>query len=234
MEGTGDPGADVHAGKMEAADAADAADNESLIGKVSEQLVDGEVAVISLVQETQDRVVEDVVNRYTNVNLIRQDAAEVAAEVEHAIEVQKELEKEGYLLQYFSCSKKQYQEEWETLYHAFPVAETGGVVYFVTINHTNEAFSLPADEIRLNKHNAAQLQADAEALKGLLAAKQAQLEAWALLHLATLEDKLEHTRQALDWTKVNLQTTALVNNKLCLLEGFQRTLSTSHCLTLRE
>ena len=131
-----------------------------------------------------------------------------------------ELEKEGYLLQYFSCSKKQYQEEWETLYHAFPVAETGGVVYFVTINHTNEAFSLPADEIRLNKHNAAQLQADAEALKGLLAAKQAQLEAWALLHLATLEDKLEHTRQALDWTKVNLQTTALVNNKLCLLEGF--------------
>ena len=76
-------------------DAADAADNESLIGKVSEQLVDGEVAVISLVQETQDRVVEDVVNRYTNVNLIRQDAAEVAAEVEHAIEVQKELEKEA-------------------------------------------------------------------------------------------------------------------------------------------
>ena len=57
-------------------------------------------------------------------------------------------------------------------------------------------------------------------MQGLLAAQQAKLEAWAIAHLSTLQAAEKQALQDIDWTKVNLFTTSLVENKLCLLEGF--------------
>ena len=132
----------------------------------------------------------------------------------------KALKEEGYLLEYFVCPKSKYDEEWETLYNAVVVAEEGGQVYFVCVGKTNEAFSIDAEQVVLNEHSARQLSSDIEALNGLLAAKQAQLEAFALANINSLKKALYQTERLIDWTGVKLNTSSIVDDKLCLLEGF--------------
>lgn len=130
------------------------------------------------------------------------------------------LSEAGYRLQYFTCSESRFQEEWTQLYNAYIVGREGKTVYFVTVNRQNETFDIDAEEVTLNNHSAAALNSDIEALNGLLAAKQAQLEAWAIANIKTLEQALEQTRQSIDWNKVQLSTTTLAEDKLKLLEGF--------------
>lgn len=130
------------------------------------------------------------------------------------------LSAEGYHFQYFTCSEKSFRQEWETQYNAFIVAKEKNIVYFVTVNQQTEPVSIDADELQLNVRNSEQLKADVDALHGLLVAKQAQLEAWAVAHLAELREAERHIEHTIDWTRVNLSTTSLADDKLCLLEGF--------------
>lgn len=130
------------------------------------------------------------------------------------------LQAAGYELRYFVCPKSKYQPEWETMHNAFLMAEEAGMRYFVTVNKQGTEVDIDAEEITLNKHNADQLNADIEALKGLVAAKQAQLEAWAIAHTGELREAEHRTMQTIDWKQVNLSTTQLADDTLCLLEGF--------------
>ncbi|MBR1809919.1 MAG: ATPase V [Paludibacteraceae bacterium] len=132
----------------------------------------------------------------------------------------KALQAEGYDLQYYVCPKNKFNAEWETEYNAFVVAEDGGLIYFVTINKPAVQEQIDAEQVQLNSHNAQQLEADAEGLKGLIAAKQAQLEAWAIAHTGELEEAERQNNQSIDWKRVALSTTQLADDTLCLLEGF--------------
>ena len=75
-------------------DADDAAHNISLMEKVSEQFMDGEVALVVLAQETQEGALENKLSKF-HVNVVREDAAEVAEEVRKAQEMQREMEREA-------------------------------------------------------------------------------------------------------------------------------------------
>ena len=83
---------------------------------------------------------------------------------------EKQLLDNGIRLRYFTCPKKQYDEAWETLYNAVPVAEQSGRVYFVAVSRDNEEFELDAEEVKLNAHSSRQLQTDADAVEHLLVA----------------------------------------------------------------
>ncbi len=131
-----------------------------------------------------------------------------------------ELQQEGWNLHYYTCAKKVFNPEWETMYNAFIVAQEGSAVYFVTINKDDTIEDIPAEQIVLNQHNADQLEADCEAVQGLIVAKQAQIEAWAIANINALRAAEKQNKLAIDWEKVNLSTTTLVDDRLCLLEGF--------------
>ena len=77
-----------------AVDASDEIHNASLIEKVTEQLVDGEIVLIALEQETEDGTAQKMLSKF-DVSIVEEDAAEVAEEVERAIEAQKEMEREA-------------------------------------------------------------------------------------------------------------------------------------------
>ena len=76
-------------------DTADTAQGVSMFEEIGGQIMEGETAVIALVQEYEEASIDDVIAKYTDVNVIRQDAAEVAAEVERAQEIQIEMAKEA-------------------------------------------------------------------------------------------------------------------------------------------
>lgn len=77
-----------------AVDGSDTAKNVSLIGQVADSMEEGKTSLIALVSE-KDQLSFDVNFTKFDAHITRLDAAEVAAEVEKAVEVQRSLQKEA-------------------------------------------------------------------------------------------------------------------------------------------
>lgn len=77
-----------------AVDAGDMAESASLLEKAGDSILDGETAIILLAQEEYETALTAKLNHF-DVAITRFDAAEVAAEVEHAREVEKQMAKEA-------------------------------------------------------------------------------------------------------------------------------------------
>ena len=73
-------------------DAGDALDSATVIEKVAEKLVDGEVALIATVDEENEDVLDGKLNAF-KVVIARFDAAVVAKEVEQAAQAEKEMQR---------------------------------------------------------------------------------------------------------------------------------------------
>lgn len=130
------------------------------------------------------------------------------------------LRRAGYHLQFFTCSANRYDPAWETLYNAFTVAEQGSNICFVTVNSSNEAFSIEAEEVRLNDRDYTRLLTDAEGIQHLLVARKAKMEAWAIANLQAIAKAAEEQQRLIDWTCVELSTDSVADHSLKLLEGF--------------
>ena len=72
----------------------DAADNASMLEQVSAKLEDGETAVVALVQEQDESILDLKLSKY-DATILRCDAAVVAQEVEEARATEKELQKQA-------------------------------------------------------------------------------------------------------------------------------------------
>ena len=77
-----------------AVDANDMADSASLLEKAGDSILNGETAIILLAQEEYETALTAKLNNF-EVSITRFDAAEVAAEVEHAREIEKQMAKEA-------------------------------------------------------------------------------------------------------------------------------------------
>ena len=77
-----------------AIDAGDSLDNASMIEMVTNMLMDGEVGLIALAQETEAGSVRNLLSKF-DASVIENDAKEVAEEIELAVKAQKELEREA-------------------------------------------------------------------------------------------------------------------------------------------
>lgn len=73
-------------------DAEDAIDESAMIEKVAEKMVEGEVALVMLANETDEAALNARLQKF-DVEVVRFDAAVVAAEVEEAIRVEREMDR---------------------------------------------------------------------------------------------------------------------------------------------
>ena len=130
-----------------------------------------------------------------------------------------QLKQAGYILRYFTCPKKLFQEEWGIV-----VAEQGATVYFVYVEGlgVQELSSLGeiCQEQYLNQKSTADLQKDVEGLNGLLVAQNARIELWANENIPALENELKQLQEQIDWKRVTLNTDSEADGSLKILEGF--------------
>lgn len=77
-----------------AIDTGDAIQNATLIEKITDQFVDGEVVLIALEQEAEEGAAQKMLSKF-DVTIVEDDAAEVAEEVERAMEAQLEMERQA-------------------------------------------------------------------------------------------------------------------------------------------
>ena len=122
------------------------------------------------------------------------------------------LEAAGYQLRFFACQKDKFQPEW-----GVAVAEKSGKIYFAAVNAPAEIEG--CETITLTK-SAADLRKDVEALRGLLAAADARIEAWQVSNREALAEQLKEAQQQIDWQRVVLNTEKAAEDALCLLEGY--------------
>ncbi len=105
-------------------DTADAVDNASVLERVTEQFLDGEMALIALGEEAVEGAATKQFSRF-DVTIVEDDAAEVAEEVEHAEAVEEEMklearrklfeEKKNDLKQKVEAGKEKIKEDIEKL-----------------------------------------------------------------------------------------------------------------------
>ena len=86
----------------------DALSSASLLEMVAEKLCEGEIALIALVDESNEAVLDERLSRFKTV-IARFDAAVVADEVEEAQRIQKEMERETR--QQLRASKKEERKQ---------------------------------------------------------------------------------------------------------------------------
>ena len=78
-----------------AIDTGDVVRSATLMEKVTEQFIEGEVAIIALAQELDSGAFERRMLKFSTAGIVKEDAAEVAEEVRQAQELQKEMEREA-------------------------------------------------------------------------------------------------------------------------------------------
>ena len=77
-----------------ALDAGNAVQNASIIEKVAQNIGDGQTALLLMAQETAGNSIESRLSKFS-VTITRYDAAEVQAEIDEAVKLQREMEKEA-------------------------------------------------------------------------------------------------------------------------------------------
>ncbi|MBR4548226.1 MAG: ATPase V [Paludibacteraceae bacterium] len=163
-------------------------------------------------QGAPDQLVQERADVLKRIAETEKEAEAASVWGNFSIEKVQALEAAGYQLRFFACQKDKFQSEW-----GVAVAEKSGKIYFAAVNAPAEIEG--CETITLTK-SAADLRKDVEALRGLLAAADARIEAWQVSNREALAAQLKEAQQQIDWQRVVLNTEKAAGDALCLLEGY--------------
>ena len=163
-------------------------------------------------QGAPDQLVQERADVLKHIAETEKEAEAASVWGNFSIEKVQALEAAGYQLRFFACQKDKFQAEW-----GVAVAEKSGKIYFAAVNAPAEIEG--CETITLTK-SAADLRKDVEALRGLLAAADARIEAWQVSNREALAAQLKEAQQQIDWQRVVLNTQKAAEDALCLLEGY--------------
>ena len=181
---------------------------------LQELLVNAEQTRKLIAQGAPDQLLTEKTNIEQRIMATQKEADKMAVWGDFSTERIEQLKAAGYTLRYFTCPKKNFDEQFGII-----VAEQGSTVYFVQVNNDGEAPE-GCQEQYLSQKSAADLLKDVEGLNGLLVAQNARIELWAKENIPALETKLVEIKQQIDWQRVTLNTDSEADGSLKILEGF--------------
>ena len=167
-----------------------------------------------IAQGAPDQLLNEKAALEQRIAATQKEADKMAVWGDFSVERMEQLKAAGYTLRYFTCPKKNFDEQFGII-----VAEQGSTVYFVQVNNDGEAPE-GCQEQYLSQKSAADLLKDVEGLNGLLVAQNARIELWAKENIPALETKLVEIKQQIDWQRVTLNTDSEADGSLKILEGF--------------
>ena len=191
---------------QKAAGLAEDADLQSLITRRAE-------LTHVLKQGAPDQLFQEQADLEQRIAAIKKEQARVAVWGDFSSKTVAQLAESGYVLHYYTCPKAKYEAEW-----GIQLTEKSGTIYFVTVGD-NSMVTEDATEVLLEK-SATELQADIDALNGLLVAAKARISAWLMANKEKYEKELKEVEQQIDWKQVTLNTESSADGALCVLEGF--------------
>ncbi|MCQ2126945.1 MAG: V-type ATP synthase subunit I [Bacteroidaceae bacterium] len=132
----------------------------------------------------------------------------------------KRLEDAGYVMQFFSCPERSWNEEWTSQYNAMVINTEGGRRLFVTLMHKGQEAAPDADVVPMPtmslsamRQRIAELESEAERVK-------AETMGLAVSSASIMKDACRELQQNVEFSKVELNTEGVADGKVCQLEGW--------------
>jgi V/A-type H+-transporting ATPase subunit I len=124
----------------------------------------------------------------------------------------------GWGMYFYICPEKDYQPEWETQHQAVKVKEDGRNVYFVALSAHQPQLGI--EPLRLPESSLSELAAERTQAEADLAAAQQKLTQYCKANYRTLELADKHLQDDIDLLKVKLNSEAMAEGSVLLLEGW--------------
>lgn len=130
------------------------------------------------------------------------------------------LRKAGYVVNFYICSEKQFNDEWISDYNATVINKIGSKVYFVTITSDKETPELEVEYAKLPEKSLSGLKAAVESLISDINNIESNINELAKKSISDLEVAQKKIYSEIEFSKVVLTGDSLADNKLVLLEGW--------------
>lgn len=127
----------------------------------------------------------------------------------------------GYQIQFYTVSAQKYNPEWETAFNAFPIANNGAQIYFVTIAQSDMVVEMEnAEPVRLPEKSLNALCAESESEVANLEHLDKEIRDLCSAAFREVEAYYLQILDAISYTRVVLNTEHEADDKLRLLEGW--------------
>ncbi len=130
------------------------------------------------------------------------------------------LAEKGYLLHFYSCNTRKFDQEWEANYPVFEIDTVGTTRYFVVLTAPDVQPDIDADPVKLSDRNAVEIAADKEHIRQEIVEQKSALESFALKAQLALEMYQRQVNGEIDFSRVMLNTRKEADEKVMLLEGW--------------
>lgn len=131
-----------------------------------------------------------------------------------------DLYKSNIELNFYCCNIRKFDQEWEVLYNAFEIDTIGTLRYFVTVTKPGTTIDIDADPIKLNDKNSLELRSEIEECKREIVEIKQEIQNFTIEHFNNIKLFNEQISGKIDFTKVILNTTIEVDDRIMLLEGW--------------
>ncbi|MDD3079460.1 MAG: V-type ATPase 116kDa subunit family protein [Paludibacter sp.] len=131
-----------------------------------------------------------------------------------------ELKDSGFVLGFYACSQRRFDQEWEVKYNAFEVDTVGATIYFVTVTRPGEVVDIDADPVKLSDFTAIELQNQVVELREQLENQKKMLVELAVDEFNNLKIAQQQAVEKVDFAKVVLNTEKEAEEKVMLLQGW--------------
>lgn len=172
-------------------------------------------------------VLENIENKLSEKELLAQKLSIIEKESER-MEVWgdfnhnqiEELKNNDFILRFFSCNIRKFDQEWEVLYNAFEIDTVGSTRYFVTVTKPNVVVDIEADPIKLSDKTVVELDAEIVKIRAEFDNLNSELIQHSVNDYNTLKTFQGLVIGDIDFSKVLLNSKAEAAEKVMLLEGY--------------
>lgn len=130
----------------------------------------------------------------------------------------RKLKDAGWNVQFYICSKREFNEAWMEEHNAIVIEDDGMQVKFVTV--TPVPAVLDVEPLRLPSQNLSQLKLQKEKNGQALQQTEAELKQFCKRNYRTLEAGSNRLYSDIDWMKVKLSGEEMAEGAVVLLEGW--------------
>lgn len=180
---------------------------------------------VTAAQESIEETLEGYNDKQQSIQLLTQQIPALEREIAQ-LEVWGEfdwnlidkLKDNGWIIQFFNCPDKSFDEKWQDEYNAQVITRKGGQCYFITVNPT--PVELEAEAVRLPKHKLSELINQQQELNKNLEEAKRQLARFCVAHLPVVEAAIDQLEGDIELLEVKLGGEKMADGSVVLLEGW--------------
>lgn len=174
---------------------------------------------LSVLEELK-KLQEEQESYHQKLNQLQKDKAAIEPWGNFSWDTVEKLVNAGHIIDFFICSNKNFNPEWESNYDLVQINEISGQKYFVIVHKPGETIEINAEKITLPENSLAQLDKLIDEIEGILEKTDELYDDFAARYLKNLVTAREELTSELDFENVVLNTNKEADEKLMLLEGW--------------